>query len=62
MENYEGVSFFVYNRWGDEVYRNLNYKNEWDGKGLNDGTYFYVLKMKKGSSEDVRRSWILLKR
>ncbi|WEK20946.1 MAG: gliding motility-associated C-terminal domain-containing protein [Candidatus Pedobacter colombiensis] len=62
LENYEGVSFFVYNRWGDEVYRNLNYKNEWDGKGLNDGTYFYVLKLRKGRSEDTRRSWILIKR
>nr|WP_162988921.1 gliding motility-associated C-terminal domain-containing protein [Pedobacter schmidteae] len=62
MENYEAVSLFVYNRWGDEVYRNGNYKNEWNGNGLNDGTYFYVLKMKKGKSEETRRSWVLIKR
>ncbi|MEQ7801568.1 gliding motility-associated C-terminal domain-containing protein, partial [Pedobacter sp. ASV1-7] len=62
LENYEGVSLFVYNRWGDEVYRNHNYKNEWDGNGLNDGTYFYVLKLRKGKVEDTRRSWVLIKR
>jgi gliding motility-associated-like protein/uncharacterized repeat protein (TIGR01451 family) len=62
LENYEGVSLFVYNRWGDEVYRNNNYKNEWDGNGLNDGTYFYVLKLRKGKVEDTRRSWVLIKR
>ena len=37
----------VYNRWGNEVYRNENYHNEWNGfyKGepLPDGTYYYVL-------------------
>jgi gliding motility-associated-like protein/uncharacterized repeat protein (TIGR01451 family) len=62
MENYEMVSIFVYNRWGDEVYRNNNYKNEWDGNGLNEGTYFYVLKLKKGKTEETRRSWVLIKR
>ncbi|SMD16445.1 DUF7507 domain-containing protein, partial [Pedobacter nyackensis] len=62
MENYEAVGIFIYNRWGDEVYRNSNYRNEWDGKGLNDGTYFYVLKLKKGKTEETRRSWVLLKR
>ncbi|WP_316811491.1 gliding motility-associated C-terminal domain-containing protein, partial [Pedobacter heparinus] len=62
LENYEGVSLFVYNRWGDEVYKNNNYKNEWDGNGLNDGTYFYVLKLRTGAKEESRRSWILIKR
>lgn len=62
MENYDAVSIFVYNRWGDEVYRSINYKNEWNGNGLNDGTYFYVLKLKKGKSEESRRSWVLIKR
>jgi gliding motility-associated-like protein len=38
----------VYNRYGNLVYRNDNYQNNWDGtyKGnpLPDGTYYYVLK------------------
>ncbi|MBB5437352.1 gliding motility-associated-like protein/uncharacterized repeat protein (TIGR01451 family), partial [Pedobacter sp. AK017] len=62
LENYDGVSLFVYNRWGDEVYKNNNYKNEWDGNGLNDGTYFYVLKLRTGNKEESKRSWVLIKR
>ncbi|WP_316818893.1 gliding motility-associated C-terminal domain-containing protein, partial [Pedobacter nyackensis] len=62
LESYDDVSLFVYNRWGDEVYRSNNYKNEWNGNGLNDGTYFYVLKLKKGKAEETRRSWVMIKR
>ncbi|WP_039867502.1 T9SS C-terminal target domain-containing protein [Pedobacter sp. BAL39] len=61
-ENYDTIELAIFNRWGDEVYRNKNYKDEWDGAGLNEGTYFYVIKLKKGSVEESRRSWILLKR
>jgi len=46
----------VYNRWGNLVYENKNYKNDWDGKTnigitvnstLPDGTYFYIAKFNK---------------
>ena len=37
----------VYNRWGNEVYRDMNYKNDWTGtyqdKPLPDGTYFLMI-------------------
>jgi gliding motility-associated-like protein len=46
----------VYNRWGDEVWRNetAGYKNDWDGKNLSktdlpDGTYYYVYQYNDGS-------------
>jgi gliding motility-associated-like protein/uncharacterized repeat protein (TIGR01451 family) len=61
-ENYDTIEISIFNRWGDEVYRSKNYKDEWDGAGLNEGTYFYVLKLKKGSNEESRRSWVLIKR
>ncbi|NQX43097.1 gliding motility-associated C-terminal domain-containing protein, partial [Pedobacter steynii] len=61
-ENYDSIEISIFNRWGDEVYRSKNYKDEWDGAGLNEGTYFYVLKLKKGSQEESRRSWVLIKR
>jgi gliding motility-associated-like protein/uncharacterized repeat protein (TIGR01451 family) len=61
-ENYDSIEISIFNRWGDEVYRSKNYKDEWDGAGLNEGTYFYVLKLKKGSHEESRRSWVLIKR
>ena len=37
----------VYNRYGDEVYTNDNYQNNWDGtykgKAIPDGTYYYSI-------------------
>lgn len=37
----------VYNRYGNEVYRNDNYQNNWDGtyngKAVPDGTYYYSI-------------------
>ena len=37
----------IFNRWGDEVFKKKNYSsvNAWDGGSLNQGTYFYVLKV-----------------
>ena len=61
-ENYDSIEISIFNRWGDEVYKNKNYKDEWSGEGLNEGTYFYVIKLKKGGNEESRRSWVLIKR
>ncbi|HEY1024221.1 MAG TPA: gliding motility-associated C-terminal domain-containing protein [Sphingobacteriaceae bacterium] len=36
----------IINRWGDRVYQAKAYKSNWTGEGLNEGTYFYVLKVK----------------
>ncbi len=50
----------IYNRWMTLVYRNNDYKNDWNGttnnglrigstsEGLPDGTYFYVVKLENG--------------
>ncbi len=55
-----GVSLEVYNRWGQLVFKDDDYKNTWEGKasngirlggntsGLADGTYFYVVKLTNG--------------
>ena len=50
-ENYEPLSRYyektdltIFNRWGRIVYQSSDYQNDWDGGGLSDGTYFYVLK------------------
>ena len=36
----------IFNRWGRIVYESNDYKNDWDGGKLPDGTYFYVLDCK----------------
>jgi uncharacterized repeat protein (TIGR01451 family)/gliding motility-associated-like protein len=54
------ISIEVYNRWQHLVYKNDDYKSDWDGKpntgitindganGLPDGTYYYVIKTSDG--------------
>ena len=43
---YEKADLTIFNRWGRIVYQSSDYHNDWDGGGLSDGTYFYVLKCK----------------
>ena len=46
----EKIFVAVYNRYGNEVYRNENYQNNWDGtykgKPVADGTYYYNVSFK----------------
>ena len=45
------ISLAVYNRWGNVVYMNADYQNDWRGKGkgnflgqeLPEGTYYYII-------------------
>lgn len=41
---YESTELTIFNRWGRIVFHSTDYQNNWDGGGLSDGTYFYVLK------------------
>ena len=34
---------YIYNRWGDEIYRGQDYQNNWNADGYPDGVYYYVL-------------------
>ncbi|MBC5991379.1 gliding motility-associated C-terminal domain-containing protein [Pontibacter cellulosilyticus] len=52
------ASIKIFNRWGKEVYVSTSNTFKWDGKGVNDGVYFYVIDYKtttyKGSVTLVR--------
>jgi gliding motility-associated-like protein len=61
-ESFDNISLLIFNRWGNEVYRNTNYLDEWDGSGLSEATYYYILVLKKGAGEVTKKGWILLKR
>lgn len=50
---YKSTELMVMNRWGRIVYHSYDYQNDWDGGGLADGTYFYVLKC-KGLKEEIQ--------
>ncbi|MFN8288017.1 MAG: Ig-like domain-containing protein [Chitinophagales bacterium] len=57
IDSVKPVGLQVFNRYGDIVYENADYQNDWDGKGgrnkeaLPDGTYFYVLTLKDGKQK-----------
>jgi hypothetical protein len=43
-ESLLGSRFTVFNRWGESVYDNFHYQNNWSGSGLPSGVYYYVLR------------------
>ncbi|WP_144062722.1 DUF7507 domain-containing protein [Sphingobacterium paucimobilis] len=61
-EAYDEVKLTIVNRWGNEVFRDDNYRNTWTGAGLNEGTYYYILRLKHGINEELHKGHILIKR
>ena len=56
---YKSNELIVMNRWGRIVYQKENYENDWDGGGLSDGTYYYILKC-KGLTEEVQYQGVVM--
>ncbi len=50
---YEKTHLVIFNRLGRKVFESYDYKNDWDGGGLPDGTYFYVLKCQGYKDKNV---------
>ena len=47
LKAYPENTMAVFNRWGNEVWRsNGAYQENWTGEGLNEGTYYYMLRLK----------------
>jgi len=69
IQSYQGNKLWIYNRWGNLVYKATDYANEWDGvsnvKGMYfgtkvpSGTYFYILDLNDGSSP--RSGYLIIK-
>jgi len=50
ISGFPGSELVVYNRWGALVYESSNYANNWDGRDLPDGTYYYIFKRSDGEN------------
>lgn len=61
-ESYDRIELTIVNRWGNEVYRNDDYQDEWDGRDLNEGTYYPIIRAIKGSQTREFKSHVLIKR
>ncbi|MFD2246968.1 ice-binding family protein [Pontibacter ruber] len=46
LEKFADNEVVIFNRWGSEIYRKKGYQNDWNGKGLGQGTYFYKVRVK----------------
>ncbi|MCK7554700.1 gliding motility-associated C-terminal domain-containing protein [Chitinophaga sedimenti] len=44
LDKYQGAKLQVFNRWGSQVYRSNDYRNDWNGSGLAESTYYYIRK------------------
>ncbi|WP_293304835.1 gliding motility-associated C-terminal domain-containing protein [Pedobacter sp. UBA5917] len=50
LNSFEFNELTVINRYGSTVYQEKDYKNNWEGSGLSDGTYFYIIRVRNGTS------------
>jgi gliding motility-associated-like protein len=57
IEQFAANDLVIVNRWGNEVFKQTNYRNTWTGQGLNEGTYYYVLRVK----ESLNGNWQIFK-
>jgi len=63
IQSFPGSQLYIYNRWGNEVYRSTDYQNNWTGAGLSEGTYYYLLNKKEVSGSFTKyKGWLFLKR
>jgi gliding motility-associated-like protein/uncharacterized repeat protein (TIGR01451 family) len=63
LELYEANELTIVNRWGGTVYEKKGYQGDWAGTGLNEGTYFYLLKVKTaGNKWEVYKGFVTILR
>jgi gliding motility-associated-like protein len=60
--NFPENEVVMYNRWGNEVYRRKNYRNEWTASGLEQGTYFYVFQVKECDGYKTYKGYVTVYR
>lgn len=45
----------IYNKWGALIYNNKSYRNTWDGSGVTDGIYYFVLTF---NNKKIHNGWV----
>jgi|GEM_PF-3282199 len=51
LEKYSQNEIIIFNRWNNVLYKSRNYQGDWDGQGLNAGTYYYTLKVQESNGQ-----------
>ncbi|MBU0486440.1 MAG: gliding motility-associated C-terminal domain-containing protein, partial [Bacteroidetes bacterium] len=50
LEKLDNSNLMIFNRWGRKIFESDDYKNDWDGDGCSDGTYYYIVTLAEGTS------------
>ncbi|MGB1032857.1 MAG: gliding motility-associated C-terminal domain-containing protein, partial [Flavobacteriales bacterium] len=63
LEQYAEAQIVVFNRWGNEVYKNTDFKNDWgglnnNGNQLEEDTYYIVLTL----DNDEYKGYVVIKK
>jgi gliding motility-associated-like protein len=65
LTDYPDHEIFIFNRWGNIVFRTKNYTNDWEGtfngNPLPDGTYFYIIELNNARNEVFNGYFILMR-
>ena len=64
IDRLENCKIVIYNRWGTEVYRSDNYKNDWNGidhngRELIPDTYYYILLIE---AEEAKKGFVEIRK
>ncbi|MCF8243853.1 MAG: gliding motility-associated C-terminal domain-containing protein [Saprospiraceae bacterium] len=61
---YKNNNVRIFNRWGDQIFEQDGYANDWDGryKGnlLPPGTYFYLIQLDKENSDELLQGYFTI--
>ena len=65
IDKYPRNEVYVYNRWGTEVFSDIDYQNDWggtyNGSLLPDGTYYFIV-INRDTGEDLIHGYITIHR
>lgn len=50
LEGFPNSQVMIFDRWGNKILDDADYKNNWNGGDLSDGVYYYILKRSDGKS------------
>jgi gliding motility-associated-like protein len=56
--NEQKTSVMIFNRWGEKIYENLAYDNNWSAEGLTAGVYYYKANMHVLNTKIANQGWL----
>lgn len=61
LEQYPGSKIKIFNRWGNLVYQNNDYKNDWSATDQSEGVYFYILEVNNPAKQIVNSTVTIMR-